>query len=176
MCSGCSATPPGVVPLSSPIMARVTGEARMVSGLRVTPETVLGVHEVIMEEVYRLRTAVWRFQNHHRAMPALGSDPVSPHAAKGFIEATDLLLDRCRASIADLAAIGDQLAQAARAYGKSEAEIRASLNAASAVPFQSAANVLGGQDVPAPLRRVFEPLPTQRPPASSLGDLMRGGQ
>ena len=106
----------------------------------MTPETVLGIYEVIMEEVNRLNMAIRHFQKQHQdGMPVLGRDPVSSPAAKGFNDATAILLQKCQADVNSLAAVGDQLAQAARSYGKADSEIAASLDAAVAVANDPAA-------------------------------------
>ena len=105
----------------------------MVGGMRVTPETVLGIYEVIMEEVNRLRMAIRNFQREHRSMPLLGGDPVSVPAAKGFTEVTDLLIQQCQAHVGGLEAVGNQLAVAAREYGRTEEQITAVLNQAMSV-------------------------------------------
>jgi len=102
--------------------------------MRVTPATVLGVYRVIMEEVHRLRGAIVAFQRVGE-MPVLGGDPVSPFAAKGFNERTHLLVQNCQAHVDDLAAVGDQLADAARAYGTREEEITATWKQVQAIPY-----------------------------------------
>jgi len=108
----------------------------MVAGLRVTPETVLGVRAVIMEEVTLLRLSVRNFRRGHGQMPSLGGDPVSPYAARGFNEVTEQLLAQCEKHIQGLQAIGDELAAAAKAYGMTEMEITDSFdpNAVQYVP------------------------------------------
>jgi len=106
----------------------------MVAGLRVTPETVLGIYGVIMEEVHRLRESILAFRRVGQ-MPALGGDPVSPCAAAGFNEVTHQLLQQCQAHVDGLAAVGEQLAASARAYGKREEEITATLEHATSVPY-----------------------------------------
>ncbi|MDT7565614.1 MAG: hypothetical protein QOG76_4238, partial [Pseudonocardiales bacterium] len=95
-------------------------------GMQVTPANVLGVYGVIMEEVDRLTTSVHTFRDTNmQGMPSLGGDPVSPHAARGFNDASTALLVKCQADIDALMRIGDGLADAARAYGKSEEQIKA---------------------------------------------------
>jgi len=108
----------------------------MVGGMRVTPETVLGIYEVIMEEVNRLRMAIRNFQREHRSMPPLGGDPVSVPAAKGFNEATALLVQSCQKHVDGLEAVGSQLAAAAREYGRTEEQITAALKQAMSVAYQ----------------------------------------
>jgi hypothetical protein len=95
-------------------------------GMQVTPANVLGVYGVIMEEMTRLSTSMRLFQSSNgQSMPSLGSDPVSPHAAHGFSEATDQLVARCRSDIDDLKRVGQGLAETARAYGKTEEQVKA---------------------------------------------------
>jgi hypothetical protein len=95
-------------------------------GMQVTPANVLGVYGVIMEEVDRLTTSVHTFRDTNmQGMPSLGGDPVSPHAARGFNDASTALLAKCQSDIDGLRRIGDGLAEAARAYGKTEEQIKA---------------------------------------------------
>jgi uncharacterized protein YukE len=131
-------------------------------GMSVTPENVLGVHAVIQQEVRRLKKAVERFKSDHGdGMPLLGEDPVSPYAAKGFTEVTDQLLRSCEADIDDLRRLADGLAQAAREYGRTEAEIEASL---TQVPqMGELPGLLAGANLPGP------------PPVRNAGDLYRTG-
>jgi hypothetical protein len=95
-------------------------------GLKVTPANVLNIYSVIAEEVTRLRTSIASFRDNHDGgtMQRLGGDLVSPYAAQGFTNATHQLLARCIAEVDNLDRVAQRLADAARAYGKSEAEIR----------------------------------------------------
>jgi hypothetical protein len=98
-------------------------------GMQVTPANVLGVYGVIMEEMTRLSNSVLRFQaDHGQGMPLLGSDPVSQPAARGFTATTAQLLVQCQVDIDGLSRFGSGLADAARAYGKSEEQIKAAFN------------------------------------------------
>jgi hypothetical protein len=171
----CSATPVGWMPLQSLIMAGDTAPAMTVAGLRVTPETVLGVAQVVMEEVNRLRQSMWRFQFAHQGMPELGSDPVSNVAAPLFTEATSRLVRRCQSSIEELAKVGEDLAQVARAYGKSEGEIKATFDAATKSAYIAAPVPPSLGDLPAPLRPLFDSVTPQPGPAGATEGLQRGG-
>jgi len=94
-------------------------------GMQVTPANVLGIYSVVMEEATRLQTSVQLFQaDHGVGMPKLGGDLVSPHASRGFTDATNQLVARCQADVDVLQRVGDGLARAARTYGESEAAIR----------------------------------------------------
>ena len=98
-------------------------------GLQVTPANVLGIYSVVMEEMTRLKTAVRTFRDTNmQGMPSLGGDPVSPHAARGFNDASTTLLMKCQADLDGLTRVGDGLAEAARAYGKSEEQIKAAFD------------------------------------------------
>jgi hypothetical protein len=127
----------GVVGLGQRAMAGRTGPDAAAKaavfdhlGLQVTPANVLGVYAVIMQEVARLEASVQRFQNDYgQGMPLLGGDPVSLHASRGFTEVTNQLLGNCQTDIDDLQRLGDGLVEAARAYGKTEEQIRNALNA-----------------------------------------------
>jgi hypothetical protein len=127
----------GVVGLGQRAMAGRTGPDAAAKagafdqlGLQVTPANVLGVYAVIMDEVTRLQASVQRFQKDYgQGMPLLGADPVSPYASRGFTELTSQLLVKCQTDIDDLQRVGDSLAEAARAYGKTEEEVKAAFDA-----------------------------------------------
>ena len=98
-------------------------------GLQVTPANVLGIYGVIAEEAARLNGAIQMFKvDHGQGMPRLGGDPVSQPAAAGFTEATDQLVEKCRADVDDLERLAAGLAAAARAYGNSEEQITAAFD------------------------------------------------
>jgi hypothetical protein len=103
-------------------------------GMQVTPANVLGVYGVIMEEMTRLQSSIQRFKaDHGVGMPLLGGDLVSPPAARGFTGATSQLITKCQADIDDLSRVGNGLAGAARAYGKTEDQIKAAFNPAASL-------------------------------------------
>jgi hypothetical protein len=81
-----------------------------------------------MEEVTRLELSLMNFQMRHQGVSELGGDPVSAPAAAGFHEVTSELLASCRRSIKELQTVAEGLARAARAYGNSEARIKASFD------------------------------------------------
>jgi len=144
-------------------------------GLQVTPANVLGVYGVIMEEVTQLTASVQAFQTGNlEGMPDLGSDPVSRPAARGFNETTSQLLAKCRADIDDLRSLGSGLAEAARAYGKTEEQVKAAFDPRNfhyqPEPVQAAVD-----ELPPPLRRLVDPGPAQPPPAGSLRDVLGAG-
>jgi hypothetical protein len=145
-------------------------------GMQVTPENVLGVYGVLREEVLRLQTSVRRFlMTYGEGMPLLGGDPVSPHAAKGFTEATTQLVTKCQGQIAELKSVAKAVADAARAYGKSEQEIAAAFDTdkfmytPTSVPPSPAA-------FPSSFKPLFDPRPSRTsPPGSAMGELLTGG-
>ena len=97
-------------------------------GMKVAPENILGLYAVVMEEARRLELSLVNFQMRHQVVPTVGGDPVSAPAAAGFQEVTSELLVSCRRSIKELHDVADGLARAARAYGNSEAQIKASFD------------------------------------------------
>jgi hypothetical protein len=99
-------------------------------GLKVTPANVLNIYGLIKEEVTRLTVSIDTFKANHSdgAMPKLGEDLVSPYAAVGFTNATHQLLAICKAEVDKLDRVVQRLADAARAYGKSEIEIQAAFD------------------------------------------------
>lgn len=95
----------------------------------MTPENVLGVVAMVREQVQSLRASLQRFRMAHgEGMPMLGSDPVSASAARAFTKATNRLLVKCQDDINALNAVAQGLADAARACGKTEAEITGAFN------------------------------------------------
>lgn len=99
-------------------------------GLKVTPANVLSIYSVIAEEVTRLQRSIdqFRFKHHNGTMPNLGEDLVSPFAARGFTNATQQLLAKCKTEVDNLDRVAQRLTDAARAYGKSEMEIKAAFD------------------------------------------------
>jgi uncharacterized protein YukE len=97
-------------------------------GMTVTPENVLAIRSQILSEAERLSLAIQNFQTNHPAMPVLGGDPVSHDAAQGFTETANELVQKCRAAADGYRHLGEQLAEAARAYQKSEDEIKNSFS------------------------------------------------
>jgi hypothetical protein len=98
-------------------------------GMQVTPANVLGVYGVVMEEAMRLQSSTQMFRiDHGEGMPVLGGDLVSRPAARGFSEATSQLLAECQGAVDDLRRVGSELANAARAYGKTEEQVSAAFN------------------------------------------------
>jgi len=53
-------------------------------GVKVSPENILGLYVVVMEQVTRLELSLMNFQMRHQVAPRPGSDPVSGPAAAGF--------------------------------------------------------------------------------------------
>jgi hypothetical protein len=49
--------------------------------MRVSPENILGLYAVVMDEVTRLELSLMNFQMRHQGVPELGGDPVSAPAA-----------------------------------------------------------------------------------------------
>ncbi|MDQ2708885.1 MAG: hypothetical protein M3Z25_15150 [Actinomycetota bacterium] len=129
-------------------------------GLTVTPANVLTIRKVIMTEAEELEFARDEFMRKWPdGMPVLGGDPVSPYAAQGFTECTNVYLDQCKARIDELRELGGHLADAARDYGRTEDEIKASFrngmrHAASPLvhPAAPPSGILGS--LPDPLNRI----------------------
>jgi hypothetical protein len=139
-------------------------------GMHVTPANVLGVYGVIMEEMTRLQGSVQRFKaDHLEGMPLLGGDLVSPPAARGFTEATSQLVTRCQTDIDDLNRVANGLAEAARAYGKTEEEVKAAFD-----PRQFQYEPSPTHDLPPSIRPPFDQVLAQSSPAESLSGLLQG--
>jgi hypothetical protein len=143
--------------------------------LQVTPANVLAVYGVVMEEVQRLRISVQTFKSQFQSMPSLGRDPVSPHAAQGFTDATSQLLTKCQASIAELTDVADGLAAAARAYGKTEMQINKAFDPGKAHyhPASLTSSTRELQPSPQPLPEPAQNLPRPSTPDGSLSGVPR---
>ncbi|WP_028925566.1 PE domain-containing protein [Pseudonocardia acaciae] len=142
-------------------------------GLKVTPANVLSIYSVIAEEVARLQASIANFRNNTSGgtMPKLGGDPVSPHAAGGFTDATQRLLARCKAEVENLDRVAQRLTDAARAYGKSEAEISAAFDFSKFVYQPTPIPRAEPQAAPPPAR----PASAQRMPAVIPSDTFPKG-
>jgi hypothetical protein len=94
-------------------------------GMQVTPENVLAVRAVLMEEATELEVLLKRELFGFR-VEELGGDPVSKYAAAGFNELNERYLAQCTEYVETLKRAGAHLAATARAYGIAESEIEAS--------------------------------------------------
>ena len=122
-------------------------------GLQVDTENVLGIYAAIAQEVKRLQTSLRNFQRAYGdGMPRLGGDPVSPPAATAFNESTNKLVALAKSDVDDLDRVAQGLADAAKAYGKSEEQLTAAFD---------------------PGKFVYVPAPVQRTPAD-LPQPLRG--
>jgi hypothetical protein len=130
--------------------------------LQVTPANVLAV-------------SVQTFKSQFQSMPSLGRDPVSPHAAQGFTDATSQLLTKCQASIAELTDVADGLAAAARAYGKTEMQINKAFDPGKAHyhPASLTSSTRELQPSPQPLPEPAQNLPRPSTPDGSLSGVPR---
>jgi hypothetical protein len=95
-------------------------------GLTVTPQNVLGVRAVVLQEAQDLDKML-RDEREQAILQELGRDPVSRDMASAFNEVTMPLLARADEHVAALFELGDELAAAAKAYGHTEDDIAASL-------------------------------------------------
>lgn len=108
---------------------------------QVTPENVLDVRNVLMQEVVRLQMVIKRYDmpSDFATEPAdsglmgtagsgfrigrCSDDPVSGPAQVSFNRKIMAIIDNCRAYVADLYSAADTLADIARSYQYSEDEI-----------------------------------------------------
>lgn len=136
-------------------------------GLTVTPQNVLGVRAVVLQEAQDL-DALLENEGKSAMLPHLGTDPVSRDMSEAFNAVTTQLVNRALEHVAALFALGEELGATARAYGHLEADIKASLEDQSA----SAASRLS-----VPFRQFAGMSATVTQPSSmTLGGLMSGGQ
>ena len=94
-------------------------------GLTVTPQNVLGVRAVVLQEAQDLHDML-KSESEQVILPKLGWDPVSRDMAAAFNPLTQQLLDRAKRHIETLKDLGNELAASAREYGHAESEIRSS--------------------------------------------------
>jgi hypothetical protein len=138
-------------------------------GMQVTPETVLGVYAAIASQVTRLRASMARFKaSYGDGMPLLGNGhPVSPFFKQSFDDSTEKLVALCESDVDDLDAVAQGLAEAARAYGRTEREITDAFD-------PSKYKYVPAPTLPASLRPITE-RPSGPAPARTLGDVLLGG-
>jgi hypothetical protein len=114
--------PPGP---PSPTAASAAIESLM---LQVNRETVLQARAALLGEAQRLRDEIQRHGD-QIVVRLCGGDPVSPDASKAFGERIAVLISHCDRYVTDLENAGKQLADTARLYGFTEAEIAGSFGA-----------------------------------------------
>ncbi len=101
------------------------GPALHALGLQVDPANVLRVRQVLLTEADRLTTGlVWHGPG--AKVGPCGGDPVSQEAMVAFNHRIDGFLDEVRARIQGLRDAAEVLADNARRYGRTEAEITGS--------------------------------------------------
>jgi uncharacterized protein YukE len=140
-------------------------------GMQVNPENVLGIYAAIAQEVTRLRAALRHFQSSYGdGMPLLGGDPVSPHATRAFDDSTAKLVALATGDIEDLGRVANGLADAARAYGQNEEQLKAAFDPSKFVyvpaPIQRTV-----ADLPPTLRGLVDAPAGPRPPDNPLGNV-----
>jgi uncharacterized protein YukE len=136
-------------------------------GLTVTPENVLGVRAVVLQEAQDLQHML-STEEERAGLPPLGQDLVSKDMSREFNQATKQLLDRANQHIDSLKALGEELAASARAYGHAESEIKSS--------FESAARSAASQISPTFLHAAGIGATAARPRAGTFGELLAGGR
>ncbi|HEY9415353.1 MAG TPA: hypothetical protein VIQ30_11385, partial [Pseudonocardia sp.] len=133
-------------------------------GLTVTPENVLGVRAVVMQEATDLQNMLRR-EERNAILPRLGGDPVSGDMSAAFNVVTHGLFARAREHIDSLFALGEELAATARSYGETEDEVAASFARTEV------------SKVPTPLRQLAGlSAAASRPMPTTLGQLFGGLQ
>jgi hypothetical protein len=109
----------------SPAAQAVAGA---LDGLRVDRDNVLRVHHALKSEFYRLGDLM-RMYGRELQVGRCGSDPVSKPAADLFNAKLRTFAEQCTGYVDALGAAADALAQAAREYGYTEAQIGESFDA-----------------------------------------------
>jgi hypothetical protein len=102
--------------------------ASALDGLRVDRGNVLRVHHALKSEFYRLGDLM-RMHGRELQVGRCGSDPVSEAAAAAFNTRLKTFAKHCTGYIQALGAAADALAQTAREYGYTEAQIAESFDA-----------------------------------------------
>lgn len=96
--------------------------------LQVNQETVLQARAVLLGEAQRLKDEMKRY-GVGISVGLCGGDPVSADATKAFGERIEVLINHCNQHVSDLERAGEQLADTARRYGFTEAEVTGSFGA-----------------------------------------------
>lgn len=130
--------------------------------MQVTPENIVHVGNVLAAEAefmqVKLRAAWWNAR-----VGVAAKDPVSQPTADGFNRKIDALLGQVQAYVETLRAASEQLAQTARSYGHTDAEIARSLDGITST-YGQPAPVLAPPSV-SPQATLLRPyLPPPEPP------------
>lgn len=133
-------------------------------GLTVTPENVLGIRAVVLDEAHDLQDMLWQ-EERNVWMPQLGDDPVSRDMMREFNLVTKSLLDRAHQHVDSLIALGNELAATARAYGHTEDQIKASFESTAVSHLSPLFKQMAG----------LKPA-SARPASSAWQDLVTGGR
>lgn len=136
-------------------------------GLTVTPQNVLGVRAVVLQEAHDLFEML-RSEREQVVLTQLGGDPVSLDMSGAFNPVTDQLIQRAQRHIDSLKELGEELADTARGYGHTEADISASFGPRSL-------RSMASQVSPNLLQATGMGAATSKPSAQRLSDVMTGG-
>jgi hypothetical protein len=98
--------------------------------LQVTPENVLDVRKVLLQEAERLLNHAQRATAQSQFVGLCGGDPVSQQASLAFNQRIALLVEQCREYGNQLKFAGESLNAVAENYGYSEQQIESSFRSA----------------------------------------------
>jgi uncharacterized protein YukE len=99
--------------------------------LQVTPENVLDVRKVLLQEADRLLKAAGPAEMMTQFVGPCGGDPVSQQASIAFGERIAIMAQQCRDYANGLKNAGNSLDQIARSYGYTDEQIQDSLRPSS---------------------------------------------
>jgi hypothetical protein len=156
-----------MTPRAQAAMANIKG-----GQFNVTPENVLGMYAVVLEQVTRLQASLAHFKRQYgEGMPLLGNGhPVSKPFKESFDASTAKLVDLCQGDINNLREVANGFADAARAYGKTEEDIQASFDPST---YRYVPTPVPGT-IPLALRAATDPMSVGSPP-STMSGLFSGG-
>jgi hypothetical protein len=135
-------------------------------GLSVTPQNVLGVRAVVLQEAQDLQDRL-QAERERVMLSPLGADPISKDMSVAFNEVTVQLLTRANEHVVSLFKLGEELGTTARAYGHTDAEIAAAFDPGSS-------RTAASQISPTLLEAVGMGVTADRPFAQSVGGLLSG--
>jgi uncharacterized protein YukE len=121
-------TVPGPPPAATPAPDWRSSLSSAVSNvnLQVTPDNVLDVRKILLQEAERLQRVSGINLTTTQLVGLCGGDPVSQQAQVAFSQRIELRIQQCRDYANELQRAGNSLEQVAKNYGYNEEQIEAS--------------------------------------------------
>lgn len=122
-------TAPGpTMPARAPDWRDSLGAAVRNVHLQVTPDNVLAIRKVLLQESERLLNIANKNMATAQLVGLCGGDPVSAQAQIAFSQRIAALMDRCQQYGLELQTAGASLSDVAKSYGYTEQQIEVSFN------------------------------------------------